>query len=98
MGHTWFLLALSHGKAIVERGFSVSKEVLEPNFQEMSLRALRLVYSALSAKKNNVADFQISEELLPSCNHASNRYKILLVETRTKKEHTVRGIKRKGLE
>ena len=31
------LLTLSHGHASVERGFSVNKEVLAPNLEEMSL-------------------------------------------------------------
>ena len=31
------LLTLSHGQATVERGFSVNKEVLTPNLQEVSL-------------------------------------------------------------
>ena len=84
---------MSHGQAAVERGLSVNKEVLAPNLQEISLRALRLIHSSLSAKKIKVADFQISEELLSSCNHASNRYKMFLMEKRTEKEHTVRGKK-----
>ena len=64
------LLTLSHGQATVERVFPGNKEVLAPNIHKMSLRALRLIYSSLSAKKIKVADFQISEELLSSCNHA----------------------------
>ena len=38
------LLTLSKGQAAVEREFSVNKEVLVPNLQEMSLRALRLIH------------------------------------------------------
>ena len=57
----------------------------------MSLRALRLIHSSLSVKKIKVADFQISEELLSSCNHASNRYRMFLMEKKIEKEHAVRG-------
>ena len=39
------LFTLSHGQATVERGFSVNKEVLTPNLQEVSLQAIRLVHS-----------------------------------------------------
>ena len=74
------LFTLSHGQAAVERGFSVNKEVLNPNFQEMSLRAIRLTYSSLSTEKTKLAEFHIGEELLFSCNHASNRYKIHMIE------------------
>ena len=62
----------------------------------MSLRALRLIHSLLSAKKIKVADFQI-RELLSSFNDASNRHKFFLREKRTEKEHTVRGKKEKLL-
>ena len=43
------LLTLSHGQATVERGFSVNKEVLTPNLQELSLQAIRLVHSSVLA-------------------------------------------------
>ena len=90
------LLTLSHEQAAMERGSSVNKEVLAPNLQEMSLRALRLFYSSLSAMKIKVEGVQISKELL-SCNHASNRYKMFLMEKRMENEHTVRDKKRKAL-
>ena len=52
------LLTFSHGQGAVERGFSISKEVLAPNLQEMSLTVLRLTHSSLSAKEIKMADFQ----------------------------------------
>ena len=100
-GELWktlqFLLTLSHSQAAVERGFSVNKEVLTPNLQEMSLRAIRLVYSSLKAEKMKVADFPISEKLLTSCNHASNRYRMHLMEKSAEKEKTGKDRKRKEL-
>ena len=45
-------LTLSHGQAAVERGFSVNKEVLAPNPQEMSLRALK-TYSQFPISKED---------------------------------------------
>ena len=62
------LLTLSHSQAAVERGFSVNKEVLAPNMQEVSLQAIRLIHSSMLAQETSVADFVISEELLSSCN------------------------------
>ena len=55
------LLTLSYGQATVDRGFSVNKEVLNPNLQEMGLRAIRLIYSSLSTEKTKLAEFHISE-------------------------------------
>ena len=51
------LLTLSHGQAAVEKGFSVSKELLAPILREMSFRVLRLIDTSLSIKKIKVADF-----------------------------------------
>ena len=51
------LFTLSYGQAAVERGFSVNKEVLATNLQEMSLRALRLIHSSLAVKEIKVEDF-----------------------------------------
>ena len=92
------LLTLSHRQAAVEKGFSVNKEVLNPNLQEMSLRAIALIYSSLSTEKNKLAEFHISEALLFSCNHASNRYRMHMIEKKTEKEDKVKGKKRRALE
>ena len=91
------LLTLSHGQATVERGFSVNKEVLTPNLQEISLQAIRLVHSSVLAQNIKVADFVITEALLSSCSHASNRYNNDLMEKK-EKEKTEKGRKRKALE
>ena len=74
------LLTLSHGQATVEGGFSVNKEVLTPNLQEVSLQAIRLVHSSVLAQNIKVADFIITEALLSSCSHASNRYNMYFME------------------
>ena len=92
------LLTLSHGQATVERGFSVNKEVLTPNLQELSLQAIRLVHSSVLAQNIKVADFIITEALLSSCNHASNRHNMHLMEKKEEKEKTEKGRKRKALE
>ena len=91
-------LTLSHGQATVERGFSVNKEVLIPNLQEVSLQAIRLVHSSVLAQNIKVADFIITEALLSSCSHASNRYNMYLMEKKEEKEKTEKGRKRKALE
>ena len=50
------LLTLYHSQAAVERGFSVNKEVLAPNMQEVSLQAIRLIHSSMLAQETSVAD------------------------------------------
>ena len=92
------LLTLSHGQAAVERGFSVNKEVLTPNLQEVSLQAIRLVHGSVLAQNIKVADFIITEALLSFCSHASNRYNMYLMEKGEEKEKTEKVRKRKALE
>ena len=76
----------------------LSTKKFSTNLQEMSLRAIRLIYSSLSKEKTKLAEFHISEELLFSCNHGSNRYKMHMIEKKTEKEDKVKGKKRRALE
>ena len=89
------LLTYSHGQG--ERGFSVNKEVLTPNLQEVSLQAIRLLHSSVLAQNIKVADFIITEALLSSCSHVSNRYNMYLMEKKEEKK-TEKGRKSKALE
>ena len=50
------LLTLSHSQAAVERRFSVDKEVLAPNMQEMNLKAIRPVHSSVASLKIKTSD------------------------------------------
>ena len=92
------LLTLSHSQAAVERGFSVNKEVLAPNMQEMNLKAIRLVHSSVASLKIKTSDFIVTDKLLKSCSHASNKYKMYLMEKKAEKEKTDMGQKRKALQ
>ena len=64
----------------------------------MSLRAVRLIYSSLLTEKTKLAEFHISGELLFSCNYASNRYKMHMIEKKTEKEDKVKLNERGALE
>ena len=74
------LLTVSHGQAAVERGFSVSKDVLAPNLKVVSLTALPLIHDTISEGQIEIGDYIITDELLTSCSHASNRYRMYLIE------------------
>ena len=90
------ILTLSHGQATVERGFSVNKEVLAPNFQETTLVAMRLVHSSMQAAKCKVADFVVNDALLSSCAHARNRYQMYLMERIAEQERTEKGTEKES--
>ena len=85
------LLTLSHSQAAFKRGFSVNKEVLAPNMQEMNLKAIRLVHSSVASLKIKTSDFTVTDKLLKSCSHASNKYKMYLMEKKAEKEKTDMG-------
>ena len=92
------LLTMSHGQAAVERGFSVNKEVLAPNLKEVSLTAIRLIHDSMLAQQTKVADFVITEDLLKSCSHASNKYKMHLMDQSKQAQETEKNRKRKALQ
>ena len=87
------LLTLSHGQAAVERGFLVNKDILAPNLKALSLTALCLIHDSISAGQIEITDYIITDELLTSFSHESNRYKMYLIE-KTK----IRNLKNKEKE
>ena len=92
------LLTLSHGQASVERRFSVNKEVVAPNLEEMSLTSVRLVQNSMLVNNMKVADFVITGDLLSSCSDVSSRHEMYLMERKTDKEQTEKVKKRKALQ
>ena len=92
------LLTLSHGQAAVERGFSVNKDILAPNLKTLSLTSIRLIHDTISTKEINIADYIITDELHKSCSHASNRYKMYMMERQTKDQEPEKVRNRKALQ
>ena len=79
-----------------ERGdFQLTKRLLPPNLEEMSLTSIRLVQNSMLVNNMKVAYFVITKDLLPSCSHASRRHKMYLME-KTDKEQTEKAKKRKA--
>ena len=91
------LLTLSHGQAAVERGFSVNKEVLAPNLKVVSLTALCLIHDTISEGQIEIGDI-ITDELLTYCSHASNRYRMYLMERQKEDQEPEKIRKRKALQ
>ena len=89
---------MSHGQAAVERGFSVNKDILAPNLKTLSLTSIRLIHDTISTKEINIADYIITDELRKSCSHASNRYKMYMMERQTKDQEPEKVRIRKALQ
>ena len=89
---------LSHSQAAVERGFSVNKEVLAPNMQEDELESNQTCAQLCCISEIKTSDFTVTDKLLKSCSHASNKYKMYLMEKKAEKEKTDMGQKSKALQ
>ena len=88
----------SHGQATIERGFSVNKEVLEPNMEELSLIAQRIVYDQIIASNVKIHEYKITNDLLKSCRLAHSRYTQHLAKTKDRQKSTELAVKRKIIE
>ena len=78
-----------------ERGFSVNKEVLAPNLKAVSLTALRLIHDTISEGQIEIGDYIITNELLTSCSHASNRYRMYLMERQKEDQEPEKKIRKR---
>ena len=83
------LLALSHGQATVERGFSFNKEVMFENLAQHSLVAQRSV--------GGVLNVVLSKELLLSTTSGRLRYHTAFDEKRRENEATRRSERKRSL-
>ena len=55
----------------------MNKEALAPNLKEESSKVICLVHDTISAQQIEIVEFVITGELLTSCSHANNKYKII---------------------
>lgn len=77
------LLLLPHGQAIVERGFSVNKDVEMCNLLDKSLEVLRLICDKISGC-GGVLKVPLTKELLTSAASVRSQYRLYLEQTRKK--------------
>lgn len=90
------LLVLSHGKASVERGFSINKELIVENQRERSLVAQRLIVEHVRSV-GGITKVEITKEVHLSAAGARQKYHGYLEEQKKKKEHQAVDLKRKAL-
>ena len=68
------LLVLSHGQAGVERGFSINSEILEYNFKQKSVVALRNMYDHIQTS-GGILHVKIEQELRNAVKNASSEFR-----------------------
>lgn len=89
------IFTLSHGQASVERGFSVNKELLTENLQEVSIISQRTVYDYMLELDKPVHEIPLTNDLLKSCKLAHSRYTNALEMKKSKVVEEERSRKRK---
>ncbi|XDV26071.1 hypothetical protein PO909_029869 [Leuciscus waleckii] len=90
------LLLLSHRQAMVERGFSINKEVETCNILEKSMEALRLICDKISVCGGVLK--VLTKELMASVACARSRYRSYLEDERKKKQSSTQDLKRKAMQ
>lgn len=88
---------MSHGQAMMERGFSVSKKVETCNMQEDAMIVQQLV-SDFASVCGGVLKVPISKELLASAAPVRSRYRVHLDEQKRKKITDAQAQKQKAAE
>ena len=68
------LLVLSHGQDGVERGFSINSEIMEYNFKQKSVVALRNIYDHIQTS-GGILHVKIDQELRNAVKNASSEFR-----------------------
>ena len=90
-----YIFVIYHGRASVERGFNINKEMLVENMKELSLVILRMVYDEMKASGYKSYNFPISNGIVVASKQASSKYKIELESKKDSLVETSRQEKRK---
>ena len=74
------IFILSHGQAVVEKGFSLGKSSFQYNIKEESIVHKKLVRDHLQANSIKIQTFEVPNKLVISCNTVHSHYKASLGE------------------
>ena len=87
-------MLLSHGQASVERGFSVSKELVVENQSEQTLAASRIIKDHI-IHVNGVTTFEITRNKVLAAGSARAKYANYLAKQKEEQEVEKRNKKKK---
>ena len=87
------IFVLSHGQSVVEKEFSINKDLLVDNLQEKSLVSQRMEYDHIKSNKITIHGYELSSDLLKSCKLSNRRYNAALEDA--KKQEKVDMVARK---
>ena len=92
------ILALSHGQASVESGFSVNKSFLVENLATKSLIPQMIVYEHMKVNNVSAKNVEIYPTLSRSVKHARHRYSIYMEQQKKNEVQNDRSLKRKRVQ
>ena len=73
------MFTLSHGRDVVERGFTLGKSILNVDMGTESFLSKKIVRDHMISHTVKAHNFQISWQLIISCNAAYSKYKDSLI-------------------
>ena len=73
------MFTLSHGRDVVERGFTLGKSILNVDMSTESFVSKKIVRDHMISHSVKAHNFQISWQLIISCNAAYSKYKDSLI-------------------
>ena len=82
------VMILSHGQSSIERGFTISKEIVDNNLQEKSLISQHLIRDHFASKNIVLHEYKIPQALKKSCKLANVRYKLALEDSKKENAET----------
>ena len=89
------VFTLSHGQASIEKGFSVNKELLVENLQQLSLASQRIVSDYLTDFAKSIIKVPLTNAQLESCQLAHSRYTTALEMNKNEVRSQEKNRKRK---
>ena len=87
------VVTLFDGQTSVERGFNISKAILQPSLMKKSLTSQRLVYDHMKARNSSVEPVVITKKLRHSVKRSQNQQRIDLTERKKQESDHVINIK-----
>ena len=82
------VMILSHGQSSIERGFTISKEIVDNNLQEKSLISQHLIRDHFASKNIVLHEYKIPQALKKSYKLANGRYKLALEDSKKENAET----------
>ena len=94
-GTFWKCFDPYNGQSAIERGFSISKQLLVENLNSKSLVALRRIEDHMRYSEQSPETIKVSNKIIESVKEAHSRYQSELAKQKAEKEDTQKSFKQR---